>query len=110
MLERPCYVRFMTIPNYTYLKLKMPGPAGIITIVRTCRHAYECDVECVEYNEVLVESEVLIADLENLTWEVPDPKKHANNFELVEGTKTIPLDPNGSSEKMLQIGSQFKLK
>jgi hypothetical protein len=23
---RPCYVKFMVVPNYTYLKLKMPRP------------------------------------------------------------------------------------
>ncbi|XP_066320670.1 uncharacterized protein [Miscanthus floridulus] len=28
----PSYVKFMAIPNYTYLKLKMSGPCGIITI------------------------------------------------------------------------------
>jgi hypothetical protein len=25
-------MKFMAIPNYTYLKLKMPGPCGIITV------------------------------------------------------------------------------
>ena len=29
---RPRYVKFMAIPNYTYLKLKMTGPCGVITI------------------------------------------------------------------------------
>ncbi|XP_066342085.1 uncharacterized protein [Miscanthus floridulus] len=28
----PCYVKFMAVPNYTYLKLKMMGPRGVITI------------------------------------------------------------------------------
>jgi hypothetical protein len=55
-------------------------------------HTYECDVKCVEYAEALVESEALIADLENLTGEVPDPKKQAGNFESAEPTKTVPLD------------------
>jgi hypothetical protein len=32
ILGRPCYAKFMVVPNYTYLKLKMPGPRGIITI------------------------------------------------------------------------------
>jgi hypothetical protein len=32
ILGRPCYTKFMAIPNYTYLKLKMPSPYGIITI------------------------------------------------------------------------------
>ena len=26
ILGRPCYAKFMAVPNYTYLKLKMPGP------------------------------------------------------------------------------------
>ena len=32
ILGRPCYAKFMAIPNYTYLKLKMLGPYGVITI------------------------------------------------------------------------------
>jgi hypothetical protein len=74
VLGRPCYAKFMVVPNYTYLKLKMPGPIGVITIGSTYRDAYECDVECVEYAEALAESEALIADLENLSKEVPDAK------------------------------------
>jgi hypothetical protein len=38
----------MAIPNYTYLKLKMPGSKGVITIGLSFEHAYECDVECIE--------------------------------------------------------------
>ena len=32
ILGRPCYTKFMAVPNYTYLKLKIPGPRGIITV------------------------------------------------------------------------------
>ena len=32
VLGCPCYTKFMVVPNYTYLKLKMPGPKGVITI------------------------------------------------------------------------------
>jgi hypothetical protein len=67
VLGRPCYAKFMDVPNYTYLKLKMSGPNGVITVGSTYRHAYECDVECVEYAEALVEFEALIADLECLS-------------------------------------------
>jgi hypothetical protein len=48
--------------------------------------------------------------LENLAGEVPDPKKHADNFESVEATKIVPLDPNDSGKKVLWIGSQLKPK
>ena len=32
ILGRPCYAKFRAVLNYTYLKLKMPGPHGIITV------------------------------------------------------------------------------
>jgi hypothetical protein len=104
VLRRPCYAKFMAVSNYTYLKLKMSGPAGIITIGPTC------DVECVEYTEAIINSEALITDLENLAGEVPDPKKHTSNFKPTEATKTIPLDPNDYGEKVLRIGSQLEPK
>jgi hypothetical protein len=81
VLGRPCYAKFMAVPNYTYLKLKMPGPNRVITVGPTYQHAYECNVECVEYAEALAESEALIADLESLSKEAPDVKRHAGNFE-----------------------------
>ena len=31
ILGHPCYAKFMAVPNYTYLKLKMSGP-WVITI------------------------------------------------------------------------------
>jgi hypothetical protein len=83
----------MAVPNYTYLKLKMTGPNGVITVGSTYRHAYECDVECVEYAEALAESETLIADLECLSKEVPDAKRHAGNIEPAEAVKSVPLNP-----------------
>ena len=45
ILGCPCYAKFMVIPNYTYLKLKMSGPNGVITVGSSFEHAYECDVE-----------------------------------------------------------------
>jgi hypothetical protein len=93
VLGRPCYAKFMAIPNYTYLKLKMPGPKGVITVGPTYRHAYECDVECVEYTEALAESEALIADLDCLSKETPDAKRRAGNFEPAEAVKSVSIDP-----------------
>jgi hypothetical protein len=81
----------MAIPNYTYLKLKMPSPNRVITVGSTYRHAYEWDMECVEYAEALAESEALIADLESLSKEAPDAKRHAGNFEPAETVKSVPL-------------------
>jgi hypothetical protein len=110
VLGRPCYAKFMAVPNYMYLKLKMPGPNGVITVGSTYRHAYECDVECVEYAEALAESETLIADLEWLSQEVPDAKRHAGNFEPAEAVKSVPLDPSNEACKQVQIGSEIDPK
>jgi hypothetical protein len=110
VLGRPCYTKFMAVPNYTYLKLKMSGPNGVITVGSTYQHVYECDVECVEYAEVLAESEGLIADLECLSREVPDAKRHAGNFEPAEAVKSIPLDPSNDACKQVRIGSELDRK
>jgi hypothetical protein len=110
VLGRPCYAKFMAVPNYTYLKLKMPGPNEVITVGSTYRHAYECDVECVEYAEAIAESEALIADLECLSKEVSDAKCHAGNFEPAEAVKSVPLDPSNDACKQVRIGSKLDPK
>jgi hypothetical protein len=110
VLGRPCYAKFMVVPNYTYLKLKMSGPNGVITVGSTYRHAYECDVECVEYTEALAKSEALIADLGCLSKEVPDAERHAGNFEPVEAVKSIALDPSNDACKQVRIGFELDPK
>ena len=100
----------MAVPNYTYLKLKMPGPKGVITVSSSYEHAYECDVDCIEYGEAVENSTELASKLEALAAEAPEPKRHAGNFELAEGTKKIPLDPNGSDGKVLTISTDLDPK
>jgi hypothetical protein len=97
----------MVVPNYTYLKLKMSGPNEVITVGSTYRHAYECDVE---YVEALAESEALIADLECLSKEMPDAKRHAGNFEPADAVKFVPLDPSNDACKQIRIGSELDPK
>jgi len=72
ILCRPCYAKFMAIPNYTYLKLKVPGPKGVITVGSSFEHAYECDVECVEHAEALAVDEALAADPQRMANEAMD--------------------------------------
>jgi hypothetical protein len=110
VLGRPCYAKFMVVPNYTYLKLKMSDPNEVITVGSTYRHAYECDMECMEYLEALVESEALIADLECLSKEVPDAKRHAGNFEPAEAVKSVPIDLSNDACKQVRIGSELDPK
>jgi hypothetical protein len=110
VLGRLCYAKFMVVPNYTYLKLKMLGPNETITVGSTYHHAYECDVECMEYAEAITESEALIADLDCLSKEAPDAKHHAGNFEPAEAVKSIPLDPSNDADKKVRIDSELDPK
>jgi len=106
----PGYTKFMAIPNYTYLKLKMLGTKGVITVSFSYGHAYECDVECVEYGEVTGSTAELASRLKALAVEAPELKCHAGSFEPMEGTKKILLDPNHSDGKALMISADLDPK
>jgi hypothetical protein len=45
ILGRPAFSRFMAVPHYTYLVLKMPGPKGVITVKGSFELSDLCDRE-----------------------------------------------------------------
>jgi hypothetical protein len=53
ILGHPCYMKFMAVPNYTYLMLKMLGPHRVNTVGTSFQRAYECEVECYRGNHRL---------------------------------------------------------
>jgi hypothetical protein len=110
VLGRPCYAKFMAIPNYTYLKLKMSGPNRVITVHTTYQHTYECDVECCEYAEAIIESKALAVDLEARLSEIPDPKHSTSSFEPIEGVKEVLLDHSSSNSKTVHVGTALDPK
>jgi hypothetical protein len=106
ILGRPCYAKFMAVPNYTYLQMKMSGPKGVITVGSSIEHAFDCDVECVEHAEALALDEALVAGLEKLVNEDLDSSaKHVGTFEGAEQTKEVPLDPSAPEGKALRVSS-----
>jgi hypothetical protein len=44
ILGRPAFARFMAVPHYAYLQLKMPGPNGVITILGSFIRSDKCDL------------------------------------------------------------------
>ncbi|XP_066316657.1 uncharacterized protein [Miscanthus floridulus] len=54
LLGRPCFAKFMVIPNYTYLKLKMPGLKGVITVEGSFEQAYYYEQDRVTQAAVLI--------------------------------------------------------
>ena len=45
LFGRPAYFKFMARSCYVYLKLKMPGPKGVITVNGSRQMALECERE-----------------------------------------------------------------
>ncbi|XP_066310348.1 uncharacterized protein [Miscanthus floridulus] len=107
VLEYLCYMKFMVVPNYTYLKLKIPGPCRVITIGTSFQRAYECDVECCEHTAAIIFSKELVAIRKEVAKEALDPKQSARSFEPIEGTKEVLIDPSGSMGKVVRIGTMF---
>jgi hypothetical protein len=98
ILGRPCYAKFMAVPNYTYLKMKMSGPSGIITVGSSIEHAFDA--------EALALDEALVANLEKMVNEdLNSTAKHAGSFEAAEQTKDVPLDPTAPEGKALRVSS-----
>ncbi|XP_025815570.1 uncharacterized protein LOC112892650 [Panicum hallii] len=49
MLGRLALAKFMPVPHYVYLILKMPGKTGILTFHGNLKKLYNCDQEEIEY-------------------------------------------------------------
>ena len=44
----------MALPNYTYLKLKMPDPKAVITVEGSFEQAYHCEQDCIAQAATLI--------------------------------------------------------
>ena len=102
---------FMAILNYTYLKLKMLGPNGIIIVGSTFSHTYTCDREHYELATAIINSTELPRLGESSTAAVPDCNKPTSStaFHPLEETKAMGIDPTDPM-KMVQIGTQLPAK
>jgi hypothetical protein len=48
ILGRPTIAKFMAVPHYTYLVLKMLSPAGVLSLQGDLKISFDCDTEAVE--------------------------------------------------------------
>jgi hypothetical protein len=102
ILGRLAYAKFMVVPNYTYLKRKIPGPMGITTVGPTYQRAYECDVECFQFAEATIRSERLHTEPRSEDQDVTKSSKHAaSSFEPAKDIKDVVVSDDG---RMLCIG------
>jgi hypothetical protein len=72
-LGRPALTKFMAIPHYACLVLKMLGPSSVISIKGDIKQAYDYDRESCETADMLL-AFVKLQDLEKaLAKSHPDP-------------------------------------
>ena len=111
ILRQPCYVRFMAILNYTYLKLKMLGPNSVITMSSAFSHAFACDREHYEIATAVINSSELPRLRESSTPVVLDCNKLTSSvaFRPLEETKAVGIDPTNPT-KMVRIRTQLPTK
>jgi hypothetical protein len=107
---RPCCMNFMGVPNYTYLKLKMPSPHGVITVGSSFQRAYQCEVESCRLASAVIASEELAVIREETMEEARDSNRAAGSFKPAEGVKEVLVNPKNSEDKKVQIGTMLASK
>jgi hypothetical protein len=49
ILGRSALAKFMAVPHYVYLLLKMPGQSGVLTLRGDLKKSYDCNQEAIQY-------------------------------------------------------------
>jgi hypothetical protein len=49
ILGRPALTKFIMVPHYVYLLLKMPGQSGVLTLRGDLKKSYDCNQEAIQY-------------------------------------------------------------
>ena len=49
ILGRPALAKFMVVPHYVYLLLKMPGNIGVLSLRGDLLKSFECDKEAIDH-------------------------------------------------------------
>jgi hypothetical protein len=112
ILGRPAIAKFMAVPHYTYLVLKMPSPAGVLSLQGDLKISHDRNTEAVEIastNQVPNAMMEIYAALKNLApseLNIPEKSDKANKPQPVEEVliKTIDLG-TGDSSKTTTIGA-----
>jgi hypothetical protein len=82
ILGRPALAKFMVVPHFVYLLLKMPGKSEVLTFRGDLKKSYDYDQEAIEYASTTSmpdsSSEVLVAAQRLSQSELEIPMKKAN--------------------------------
>jgi hypothetical protein len=117
LLGRPALTKFMAVPHYGYLKMKLPGPKGVITIAGDYRRSMDCATQSSKMAQTLViaTEKQLIHDAVALAKAAQTDMPAAGNpagtthFQPADNTKKILLDP-AQPDKYVTIGAGLSKK
>jgi hypothetical protein len=111
ILGRPTIAKFMAVPHYTYLVLKMSSPAGVLTLQGDLKISFDCDTEAVELaatNQVpnaMMEIFAASKKLAPTELEIPEKTDTANKPQPSEEVQVKALDlGTGDNNKTTMIG------
>jgi hypothetical protein len=97
----------MAVPYYVYLKMKLPGPRGVITVSGCFKKSMECARASSQLDEALVNAEEkrqLLYRVALTQQDVPVHQSPVQQFQLANDTKKILLDESNPT-KFVIIGT-----
>jgi hypothetical protein len=107
LLGRPALAKFMAVPHYTYLKIMLTGPRGVITVSGNFKKSLACAKKSSQLVEALViaeEKRQLLHRMELAQKDVPVRQLPVEQFKPANDTKKILLDESDPS-KYIIIGT-----
>ena len=85
ILGRPALAKFMAVPHYVYLLLKMPGNTGVLSLRGDLLKSFECDKEV--YDPEWLANPILVQKKNNNEWRMC--------VDYTDLNKHCPKDPSG---------------
>jgi hypothetical protein len=113
ILGRPTIAKFMVVPHYTYFYvLKIPSPAGVLSLQGDLKISFDCDTEAVELaatNQVpnaMMEIYAASKKLAPSELDIPEKSDTANKPQPSEEVQVKVIDlGTGDSNKATMIGA-----
>jgi hypothetical protein len=117
ILGKPAIAKFMAVPHYTYLVLKMPCPAGILSLQGDLKISFDCDTEAMELAATNQEPngmmEIYAASKKRAPSElnIPEKSDKANKPQPSEEVQVNVIDlGTGDNSKTTMIGAGLNPK
>jgi hypothetical protein len=111
LLGCPALAKFMVVPHYAYLKMKLPGPRGMIMVSGSFKKSLACAKESSQLAQVVIaeEKRQLLHRVELTQQDVSARQSPVEQFKPADDTKKVLLDESDPS-KFVIIGFGLSAK